>query len=117
MPTESITELRTAIADVHEGRSSQRRRYPVSLRLKIVAHVTSERSKGVSPRATAKTLGLSYPTLMGWLKNQLKRFRSVAVKPASRPAESATLLLVTPQGHRIEGLDRETVAFLLRSLG
>lgn len=112
----STAKLRSAVARVCHRRKPQGRRYPEDLRRRIVAHVISERSKGVSVHSTATSLGVSHPTLLGWLQTESNGFRSVAVRPSAPEGETATLCLVTPQGHRVEGLDREDVAFLLRSL-
>ena len=112
----STAKLRSAIARVCHRREWQGRRYPGDLRRRIVVHVVAERSKGVSIRSTAASLGLSYPTLLGWLQAEPNGFRSVAVKTSEPDPASPVLRLVTAQGHRVEGLTREDVAFLLRSL-
>jgi transposase-like protein len=96
----STAKLRNAVTRVRRGRKFQGRRYPADLRREIVAHVVSERSKGVSVRSTATSLGLSYPTLLGWLQAEPNGFRSVAMRE--------------PTAGR--GLGREDVAFLLQSL-
>ncbi len=116
MRNESTAKLRNAVARVCHRRKFQGRRYPNDLRRRIVAHVISERSKGVSVRSIAESLGLSYPTLQGWLQAAPKGFRSVAVKGAPPERETRAMHLVTAQGHRVEGLSREDVAFLLQSL-
>jgi hypothetical protein len=59
---------------------------------------------------------VSYPTLQGWLQAAPKGFRSVAVREVTPERESRAMRLVTVQGHRVEGLTREDVAFLLQSL-
>ena len=64
----STVKLRNAVTRIRRGRKAQGRRYPADLRQQIVAHVVSERSKGVSVRSIAESLGLSYPTLQGWLR-------------------------------------------------
>ena len=112
----STVKLRNAVTRIRRGRKAQGRRYPADLRQQIVAHVVSERSKGVRVRSTAESLGLSYPTLQGWLRAAPKGFRSVAVKEATPERETRAMRLVTAQGHRVEGLSREDVAFLLQSL-
>jgi transposase-like protein len=109
-------KLRSAVIRVRRGRKFQGRRYPAELRREIVAHVVSERSKGLSVRSTATSLGLSYPTLLGWLQAEPNGFRSVAVKEPTPEREALAMRLVTAQGHRVEGLSREDVAFLLQSL-
>jgi transposase-like protein len=111
----STAKLRNAVARVRRRRESQGRRYPADLRQEIVTHVVLARSKGTSVRSTAESLGLSYPTLLGWLQAAPNGFRSVAVKEP-RPEPAPALRLVTAQGHRVEGLSREDVAFLLQSL-
>ena len=116
MRNRSIAKLRSAVGRACHRRKSQGRRYPDDLRRRIVAHVISERSKGVSVRSTAESLGLSYPTLQGWVQAAPKGFRSVAMKEATPERETQAMRLVTAQGHRVEGLSREDVAFLLQSL-
>ena len=54
--------------------------------------------------------------LQGWLQAAPKGFRSVAVKETPPEREIRVMHLVTAQGHRVEGLSREDVAFLLQSL-
>ena len=112
----STAKLRNAVARVRRRLKSQGRRYPADLREQIVTHVVAMRSKGVSVRSTAASLGLSYPTLLGWLQAAPNGFRSVAVKEPTPESEIPALRLVTVQGHRVEGLSREDVAFLLQSL-
>jgi transposase-like protein len=116
MRRESTAKLRSAVARVSRRRVPQGRRYPADLRRRIVSHVVSERSKGVSVRSTATSLGLSYPTLLGWLQAAPNGFRSVAVRQATRDPQATAIRLVTAQGHRVEGLSREDAAFLLQSL-
>lgn len=112
----STGKLRNAVARVRRRHGSQSRRYPADLREQIVTHVVSARSKGVSIRSTAESLGLSYPTLLGWLQAAPSGFRSVAVKESTPERAAPAMCLVTVQGHRVEGLSREDVAFLLQSL-
>jgi transposase-like protein len=112
----STAKLRNAVTRVRRRRKSQGRRYPADLRRQIVTHVVSERWKGVSVRSTARSLGLTYPTLLGWLQAAPNGFRSVAVKEPPPKRETPAMRLVTAQGHRVEGLSREDVAFLLQSL-
>ena len=116
MESRSRADLRRAIAQIRRQRKRQARRYPADLRRGVIAHVVSEQARGISVRLTAESLGLSYPTVLGWLPNAAKRFRAVAVKSSEPPGQTSALSLVTAQGHRVEGLSREDVAFLLQSL-
>lgn len=112
----STIKLRKAVARVGRGRGPRGRRYPEDLRRQIVSHTMAARSSGTSVRSTAASLGLSYPTLLGWLQAAPSGFRSVAVKEPAAEPEGPRLRLVTAQGHRVEGLSREDVAYLLQSL-
>jgi transposase-like protein len=116
MQRASTAKLRNAVARVLRRGGSQSRRYPADLRQQILAHVTSARSRGTSVRSTAAALGLSYQTLLGWLQAAPHGFRSVAVKESAADRDPPALRLVTAQGHRVEGLSREDIAFLLQSL-
>lgn len=116
MSRSSTASLRLAVDRVRLRRGSRSRRYPADLRQQIVTHVVSLRSKGVSVRSTVASLGLSYPTVLGWLRATPNGFRSVAVKEPVPERETSSLRLVTAQGHRVEGLSREDIAFLLQSL-
>jgi hypothetical protein len=67
----------------------------------------------------ARDLGLSTQCLGRWLRVQPSPapLRRVAVAPepeALRPP--AGLVLLTPQGHRVEGLDRDGLIAVLRAL-
>ena len=108
--------MRHAVTRVRRGRKVQGRRYPADLRHQIIAYAIAERSRGVSVRSTAESLGLSYPTLQGWMQAAPKGFRSVAVKASAPERAASALRLFTAQGHRVEGLSREDVVFLLQSL-
>jgi transposase-like protein len=95
MERKSIAKLRNAVAKLRRRREARGRRYPADLRRRLIAHVVSERAKGVSVRATAAALGLSYPTVLGWLQARPNGFRSVAVKPLAPETGVSTLRLVT----------------------
>jgi hypothetical protein len=67
---------------------------------------------GMSPRRSAWR-----PGLYRWMRQpppRAGRFRPVAVvPPASRPADAGVVVLCTPSGPRIEGLDIESAARLV----
>ena len=69
-------------------------------------------------------LGLVESTLARWLRADSKElaavFRSVSIvaaKDDGRAQDAGPLRLVTPGGYRVEGLDAQTLAFLLRVIG
>jgi len=114
----TIRQLRSALRRVSRGRPGQGRRYPAELRRAVVRHVLGERERGVSTRATAAALGLSYQTVSLWLARDRARLRPVKVKttPSTTPSDPPVLKWVTAHGHRIEGLSRDDVVYLLRGL-
>ena len=65
-------------------------------------------------RQTAVALGLSEKTLSFWVQGQTSKLRTVSVKPV--PETNTEFRFITAQGHRVEGLSREDLAFLLRAL-
>lgn len=102
----------------------KRARCPGELRTKLVsfAHVCRERGEPV--RDIAERLGLTESTLTRWLRADRKElaagFRSVAIVPSEEAAPEGRdeqLRLLTPRGYCVEGLDPQTLAFLLRVVG
>jgi hypothetical protein len=68
----------------------------------------------------ASALGLPAQSLARWLQQSAPPgLRPVTVRPDPAPAAApgASPVLVTPQGLRVEGLDRDTLIVLLRVLG
>lgn len=93
------------------------RRYPAQMRAMAVA-LAQERSEEPLARVAAD-LGVSSPSLQRWLEQgETARFRPVEVEPetvANSPGRG--LVLMTPRGYRVEGLEAETLSSLLRVLG
>lgn len=105
--------LRAALEKSRAGR--KRWRCPAGLRSEVVTYAQSRRGSGVGVRLIAVELGLSASGLSRWLKRE-GRFRSVRVAQAESVAVSAGLVLVTPQGYRLEGLSTSQALHLLREL-
>lgn len=103
-------------------KAHEARRYPKRLRVEILGYLQDRLDGGVPVSASARSLGLSAPTLYGWLRAARRRgeFRNVRVvsnrgqRLAFSPSTSVTL--VSPQGYRVEGLDVASVSVLLREL-
>ena len=106
-----------------QGRRRGPAAYPVALRRFAVKHARERVAAGCSVTGAAKELGVADATLTNWLKKDVYReaagggceFREVVVEPT--PAASAGLVLVTPSGLRVEGLDMAGVVALVRELG
>ena len=95
------------------------RRYPEDLVNAAVAYVTARRAKGITLRAAAREIELSWRTVEHWLHHRRPAreatLRRVTIAPPLRAAPAVTV--VTPQGVRVEGLDVEQAAELLKRLG
>lgn len=93
------------------------RRYPAPMRALAVA-LARERSREPLGRVAAD-LGVSVLSLQRWIEQgEPARFRPVEVEPESvARLRSGGLVLITPRGYRVEGLETETLSSLLRVLG
>jgi hypothetical protein len=110
--------------ELKSGRS-KKWRCPSDLRSRIVSYAQFCRERGEPLGDIAARLGLVESTLARWLRkdkigNQAG-FRSVAII-ASEEGETcnraaASIWMVTPNGYRVEGLDAETLAYILRVVG
>jgi transposase-like protein len=117
---ERIRQLQYRIRALHRGHAKTGTRYPEDLRAEVVTLARAGRAAGRSLSSLARAVGLSVPTLTGWLRRQGPgRLRRVTVVASPRPAIVAPprpLVLVTPQGVRVEGLDVTTLVTMLRML-
>ncbi len=103
-----------------------RRRCPKELREEIIRYANRCRREGTSIDQIADALGLRSATLSKWLRESKKRakhgkIKSVEVSDRTGRARSAPLRsdgvsLVLSSGHRVEGLDIEQLAKLVRAL-
>lgn len=92
------------------------RRYPAEM--KAIAVALAE-ERGAEPLSrVASELGVSELSLQRWLEQgEPARFRPVEVEMESIGAPAGGLVLITPRGYRVEGLEAESLASLLRVLG
>ena len=115
----AIRRLRAERQRLAQGRPPSQIRYPDEFRQAVVA-LARHRGPGPSVARLARALGVAEPTLTKWLRPRpAAALRPVALvastpPPASAPAGGAVLL--TPQGWRVEGLDRDTLIAVLRAL-
>jgi hypothetical protein len=117
----SIRQLRFTIRRCARGKHPNAVRYPAPVRDAVVALARARLGQGQSLARVARGVGLSFPTLTTWLtRPAAPALRPVTLTPAPGPvspsASPATIVLVTPEGFRIEGLDSATLVAVLRSL-
>lgn len=99
---------------LHRRGKPRPRRYPEALRREILAYAREQRDEGVSLALVAARLGLSVYTLYEWLGATRRRAAAFRQVEVAAP-QTARLVLVTPQGYRLEG-DVESLGLLLRML-
>jgi len=114
--------LRAAVEQHRAARARSNQRFPASLRDRAAAYARRRRREGIALKTIAAELELSLTTVQRWLgRPERESFRRVEVRPTPS-ARSATgpapagLVLLSPQGYRVEGLDVAGVAALLRVL-
>jgi hypothetical protein len=93
--------------------------YPEELREEAIGCVQAATAQGSSVRGVAVALGVSHATLYRWMARKkrvpVRKVEIVQSEPARREG-SSSLVLVTPQGYRVEGLALGEVARLLETL-
>lgn len=106
------------------GRPGKRWRCPADLRSRVISYSRVCRERGETLGDIAARLGLVESTLARWLRADRKElvagFRSVSIVPAGDEVggmAGGNLRLVTPRGYCVDGLDAQTLAFLLRVVG
>ena len=96
------------------GRAKQ---YPAKLRKKLTAYIRSQRLAGVSVFQLGEQLGMSWRTVSRWTEDMSKRRGFKRVTVAEPEPTSGGLTVQGRCGVRVEGLQLEQVAELLRRLG
>jgi hypothetical protein len=114
---EAIRQLRSEAHQLTRGKVSQAIRYPIGFRTAVAGLTRRQLDQGASMHRVATALGLPARSLLRWLEQSAPPvLRPVTVRPEPAPS-AAGPVLVTPQGVRVEGLDRDTLIAVLRVLG
>ena len=115
-----IRRLRTEAHQLARGKAPRAVRYPAAFRAAAVALAGPRLARGGSIARVGRDLGLPIQSLGRWLRPPppAAPLRPVAVTPAreAAPPPPVGLVLLTPQGHRVEGLDRDELIAVLRAL-
>jgi hypothetical protein len=118
-------ELRQELAEGRGAGRSKNWRCPVELRSRIISFARVCRNRGEPYFDISVRLGLVESTLTRWLRTERTQeepgFRSVSIVPAREHGGQARqtgpeLRLITPQGFTVEGLDVESLTYLLQAL-
>jgi transposase-like protein len=115
----ALLRFREAAARQNGRRPAIRRRYSPGLRQQAVEYCQGRVDEGESVRQVASALGVAAFSLQRWMRQARRRpaFQPVTVVPTPHPAEVVALTVtVTPEGARVDGLDVDTAARLLRLL-
>jgi hypothetical protein len=115
----AVRRFRAQVRQLAHGRAPQAVRYPDAVRQSAVALGRMRLRQGHSVNHVARELGISEPTLAGWLRTRGPSvMRPVAVAPDPEPQrdDPGGLVLTTAHGVRVEGLDRDTLIAVLRAL-
>lgn len=112
-------ELRKLVESERSSWPGRRWRCSPGLRQEIVEATKAEIAGGASLRKVAREIGVPSSSLERWLAGKTRArscgFRKVEV--AEELKEDSRLVLVTPNGYRVEGLKVEQLVTLLASLG
>ena len=114
-----LRRLRSEAQQLTRGKAPTGVRYPAAFRTTAVALARPRLAMGVPFVRVAQELGLPRKSLARWLqRRRTPRLRPVAVRPDPTPPAPPAMgvVLVTPHGCRVEGLDRDGLVAVLRAL-
>jgi hypothetical protein len=106
--------------ELSRGERGRGKRYSTELRGRVAAWAQSRRQIGASWVDIAQELGLGLDTVRRWCvsKKPVATGRSLLpVRVVESPAAPSGLVVVSPNGFRVEGLTLTEAASLLRALG
>jgi hypothetical protein len=115
----AVVHFRKAAARENRDRGSVRRRYSSTLQQQAVEYCRARQRQGDGLREVATALGVAPWSLYRWTRvcEERARFHEVrVVAPALRSAGAAPVVIVSADGLRVEGLDVDAAAQLLRLL-
>jgi hypothetical protein len=116
---QALVRFRKAAARENRDRDHVRRRYSSRLQDQAVEYWRARHRRGEGLRDVAAALGVAPWSLHRWIRayRERERFQEVqVVAAASRLAGAAPVVLWGAEGLRVEGLDVDAVAQLLRLL-
>jgi transposase-like protein len=115
----SIRRLHSAARQLARGKHPSGVRYPAPFRDAVITLARTRVGHGQSLVGVAREVGVSFPTLAAWLERSRRpglRPVVLAPTPAPAPAPRSPVVLITPHGFRVEGLDGAALVAVLRAL-
>ena len=116
---DSIQTLRTAARQLARGKVPRAIRYPADFRAAAITCARTQLRRGHAVECVADAMGVTTATLARWLgPPPAPALRPVVVIGAPPPATTlgSSVVLITPEGVRVEGLDREGLVAVLHAL-
>jgi transposase-like protein len=113
---EELTRFRAAAALENRGRGRMGRRYSAALREQAVRYWVRRRPQGEALPDVATALGVAPWSLQRWVRASRLRPVQIVSPPAAAPVRASLVIVLAPDGVRIEGLDVETTAQLVDRL-
>lgn len=117
----TLESIRRSISEM--GKRGRGHAYPEPLRTEIIEYAAARRAAGVKIDTIGEELGIPWRTLVRWMPRVRKgRFRPVEIADKVEalkvsPSVTPGPVVHGPRGLRIEGLDLEGLAELVRRLG
>jgi len=110
-----LTKIGREVRRLASGRG---RRYPAKLKQRILRAVTKAREEGVTWSAIVDDVEVPIETLRRWLSDEgdeVAELRPVVLADPIQ-VETRDVVVMTPAGYRVEDLDVDGAATLLRKL-
>ena len=111
-------EIRNLIEQATTG--TRRRRVPEEVKEQVRRYAERRRSQGSSWEAIGRETGLEARKLSAWCRKTREVTPVTTLRPVAvvaKPEPGASLVVVAPSGLRVEGLDVQQAAHLVRLLG
>jgi len=113
--TKELARIRRKVSAHKPGRG---RRYAADVRGAVVRYARRRREQGASWAAIADEVGLRFETVRSWCVRPDESTASIVpVEVVVETAASAPVVLVSPSGYRLEGLEPAEAVAALRALG
>ena len=113
--SKNLARLREEVAKHEGGRGN---RYPAALQREAIRYARSRREEGASWATIAGEVGLRFETLRRWClrESEVAMASIVPVEVDAREAVGSEVVIVSPSGFRLEGLDAASAVAALRAL-